>query len=523
QLYSWGANQYGQLGDGSSLGSITPVPAIGMTNVKFYSAGYFVAAIKSDNTGWVWAGVNNTGFSITPENKIDNLKFADAGMNHVVFVKNDGSVWGVGTNRDGELGNGITTGNTSVTQPVQMIGINNAVRAIAVGRYPRATVILDSSGSIYVTGNSRFNGSGSTVPALIPGLNHIVEIKGNGYAAYALDSAGKVFSFGVKHPALGTGLDGDPGFGGEYVPPNVIVFPTGSSPIIALSATNDGYSVLALDSSGKVYAWGWNVSGNLGDGTTIEKLRPVLVADNVIDIFSGENFSYILKEDNTLWATGQSGYDNFNYGSIWMNLPNFQRNIFTQIDPTIAPMNLCTPKVWGVVPIKLSSFTCVANGNTAYLNWQSAEEINADKCVVEYSKDGSNFQNIAIINAKGSNSNYKHVHHQVSGTAFYRLKMMDKDGSFKYSEIRVVKFDKKAGFTIAPNPANDVLYLFTKENAAIKSIQILSIDGQVVKILNEYNTGQKISISNLARGTYILKVVYQDNEMEYGRFIKMYQ
>ena len=98
---------------------------------------------------------------------------------------------------------------------------------------------------------------------------------------------------------------------------------------------------------------------------------------------------------------------------------------------------------------------------------------------------------------------------------------MDKDGSFKYSEIRVVKFDNKAGFTIAPNPANDVVYLFTKNNAVIKSIQIVSMDGQVVKAINNYNNGQGINISNLSKGVYILKAVYQNNEMEYGRFIKM--
>lgn len=53
---------------------------------------------------------------------------------------------------------------------------------------------------------------------------------------------------------------------------------------------------------------------------------------------AGESFSYIVKTDGTLWATGSS-----NGGSIWMNLTNTQRNVFTQINPQIAPMNLCKP------------------------------------------------------------------------------------------------------------------------------------------------------------------------------------
>ena len=98
---------------------------------------------------------------------------------------------------------------------------------------------------------------------------------------------------------------------------------------------------------------------------------------------------------------------------------------------------------------------------------------------------------------------------------------MDKDGSFKYSEIRVVKFDNKNGFTIAPNPANEMVYVFTKNNAAIKSIQLISMDGQVLKTVDQYNSGGEISIHNFPIGTYILKAIYKNDEAEYGRVIKM--
>ena len=244
-----------------------------------------------------------------------------------------------------------------------------------------------------------------------------------------------------------------------------------------------------------------------------------MVATDVIDIFAGYTFSYIMKADGTLWASGSTLFgDNRERGSIWMDLPNSRRTIFTQIDPRSPSFNLCPLTV---VPFKLESFTCIANGNNAIVNWQSAEEINAANYIVQYSNDGNSFKDIVTVFATGSNSQYNYIHQQIRGTAFYRLKMIDRNGSFTYSEIRVVNFDNKAGFTIAPNPANDMLYLFTKNNAIIKSIQIISIDGQVVKNLNQYNSGQQISISNLARGTYILKTVYQNNEMEYGRFIKM--
>jgi gliding motility-associated-like protein len=56
-----------------------------------------------------------------------------------------------------------------------------------------------------------------------------------------------------------------------------------------------------------------------------------LVATDVIDINAGENFSYIVKSDGSLWATG------FSVASIWLDLPNIQRDTFTQINPGLVP------------------------------------------------------------------------------------------------------------------------------------------------------------------------------------------
>lgn len=360
----------------------------------------------------------------------------------------------------------------------------------------------------------------STVAVPIAGLDHIVDIKGGPHVVYALNSNGEVYTFGreVRNdaqpvPAMGLGITD-----GNIMPPTKIAFPAEAASIIAISANVFGEYCLALDSNHNVYAWGSNNHGQLGDGTLVNKSTPTLVATDVIDIFAGFTFSYIMKADGTLWASGSTLFgDNRERGSIWMDLPNSRRTIFTQIDPGSPSFNLCPLTV---VPFKLESFTCIANGNNAIVNWQCTEEINAGKYIVQYSNNGSTFTNIATVFATGSNSKYNYIHKQVSGAAFYRLKMIDKDGSFTYSEIRVVKFDNKAGITIAPNPANDVVYVFTKNNAVVKSIQILSMDGKEIKTINAYNNGQQINISNLARGTYILKAVYQNNEMEYGRVIK---
>lgn len=354
QLYGWGHNEYGELGSGTTNNTLAPVKALGMTQVQFYSTGYVSAAIKDDKTAWVWGlgfpfGNSTSGFSTTPVQILANVKFADCGINHAVFVKNDGTVWGVGRNSGGQLGTGSTSLNP-ITSPVQMTGITNAVRAVAIGwasgNTEGATVILLSNGTVKITGGFNFfTTQNSTIPLTLSGLNSIVDIKGNNLAGYALNSVGEVFSFGKEqfsYPALGLGS-----YTGLVTPPTKITFPIGAAPIIALSANNDGLSALALDENGKVYGWGGNLQGQLGDGTNVKKNLPVLVATHVIDIFAGETFSYILKSDNTLWAAGRSR--SAPDESVWMNLLNIQRNSFSKVEPTLTPMNLCAPKVFGVV------------------------------------------------------------------------------------------------------------------------------------------------------------------------------
>ncbi len=406
-----------------------------------------------------------------------------------------------------------------------MIGIsNNAVRAIAVGylnvlQFKEASVILLNDGTVKITGGYKsFAHDSSTIPISIPGLSHIIDIKGNNSIVYCLDSAGQVFSFGREIYAgtlrLGAGLYD------SFKLPTKIIFPFSAAPIVALSSNNDGQHALALDENGNVYGWGYNGEGAVGAGSLYSVVTPALVATNVVDIFAGETFSYILKADGTMWATGQSGRSP-DFGSIWMNLSNIPRFTFTQIDPTIAPMNLCAPIVYGVFPLQLLRFTCIALGNTARLAWQSGSEQNFSRFVLEYSADGKSFEGIATIAAKGNNSSYSYEHRQVSGTAFYRLRMIDKDGSSKYSDIRSARFGEALRLTIAPNPTSDIINIYRKSNTTLQSVQVLSISGKVLETINGYSSGQSISLRSLTGGTYIIKIIDNNGNTEYAKVLKL--
>jgi gliding motility-associated-like protein len=326
QLYGWGANHHYELGDGSKVNTNSPVKALGMTNVRYYSTGYNMGAIKYDSTGWVWgAPVSNF-----PRKILDSVKFLDASSQTISFVKYDGTVWSVGRNATGTFGNDSINSGV-VNSPRKALNINTAVR-VALTRENLA--ILLSNGDVWVTGSNNQGclGTGANpntrekVPVKITRLKKIVDIKGTAVNFAALDSFGNVFTWGSS-AAIGVGSSKQ----------DTPILVNTISNIVAISACDDGTNILALDANHIAYGWGPNYAGNLGIGNSASQYYlPVQIATDVADIMSGETFTYIVKIDGSLWAAGRS-----NGGSIWMNLKDTIRKNFTKIDPTIAPLNLC--------------------------------------------------------------------------------------------------------------------------------------------------------------------------------------
>ena len=324
QLYGWGNNGRGQLGydPNITLFSNTPIPIPGMTDVKYYSTGYNMGAIKNDGTGWVWGN----GLFFLPTQVISNVKFVDASIGTISFVKNDGTVWSLGDNSEGNFGDG-TSGNTSLL-PKQMSGINSAVR-VANGFV--TTYVLLANGIVKSVGNNSngWLGIGDSIlvqissPTDVLGLTNIVDIKANTYSTAALDAYGNVYVWGDGN------CIGDGNISNEYSPKKIGALKN----IVAISGCADGAHFLALDSAKNCYAWGVNI-GQMGMGVpgNFDGSTPMLVASNVIDIMAGETFSYIVKEDGTLWCSGYS-----NIGSIWLNLSDGSRSDFTQLDPSLVP------------------------------------------------------------------------------------------------------------------------------------------------------------------------------------------
>lgn len=165
-----------------------------------------------------------------------------------------------------------------------------------------------------------------------------------------------------------------------------------------------------------------------------------------------------------------------------------------------------------MLPVKLASFNIKSTNNTVALNWITAQEINAEVFEVERSFDGINWVTVGEVAAKGNSwipSNYSYSEVIKSGSTFtYRLKMVDIDGKFEYSPIVKITLNSIAvsgSVKTYPNPATN--FFAVDGVTAGTQLQVVNMNGAVVKMINGYVANSKVSLSGMLAGNYVVKVV----------------
>jgi hypothetical protein len=190
-------------------------------------------------------------------------------------------------------------------------------------------------------------------------------------------------------------------------------------------------------------------------------------------------------------------------------------------DPTPALYKL----VWsgGPLAITLTDFTAVKNNCIAGLTWKTASEINASRFEIEVSNSTSAVYNkVGSVNATAANGKtYQFGYPMQAGIQYYfRLKMIDKDGSFKYSDVRPLSCDgKSTGITIAPNPVIDQFVISGMENGK-NTIVVFAANGQQVKTQIIPQAQGYVNIGNLASGMYSVKIISEKGNVTVGKLIK---
>ncbi|MDI1460815.1 cell wall anchor protein [Catellatospora sp. KI3] len=308
---SWGHNSHGELGDGTKVEHLTAGNVAGLAGVKTIAAGgQFGLALLADGSVRSWGsnshgqlGDGTTTERLTPVTVTGlaglKVKAIAAGFDFSLAVLADGSVRSWGNNDSGQLGDGTTTERLT---PVTVTGLTGRkVKSVAAGIDFSAAVLGD--GSVKSWGGNGLGqlGNGTTAgPQLTPGdvigLTgvRVKHVAAGGLFSLALLTDGRLKGWGTNASGqLGTGAES----GFEPTPVDA-VSPTGVTAIDC--ATSSGSALVTLGhcvavSGHVIKAWGENSEGQLGDGTTTDRLTPVIVRTGIAGPRSvaagGTNFS----------------------------------------------------------------------------------------------------------------------------------------------------------------------------------------------------------------------------------------
>jgi hypothetical protein len=160
-----------------------------------------------------------------------------------------------------------------------------------------------------------------------------------------------------------------------------------------------------------------------------------------------------------------------------------------------------------VLPLRLTDFNVAKQNSTALFTWTSTNEINVSHFEIEHSTDGRNFTTLGTVTAIGnsSSSNYQFTDAApIVGKNYYRLKMLDKDGSFKYTEIRVLNFENGVLYSVYPNPFGSSFTITSNSNNA--NYTLTDAVGKLVMTGKIISGSQNINTSSLAVGIYLIVV-----------------
>jgi alpha-tubulin suppressor-like RCC1 family protein len=337
-MYAWGNNTYGQLGNNTTTSSLIPI------------------LIPKQN-GYYWVNVS-------------------VFFNYTMAINSNGELYGWGNNTNGQLGTG---NNTSYFSPQNVSNINGINKKwISVKTCNNLTIGLTTDGQIYAWGKvSSFpnyfsqtadllnkteifttNGPWSKISLgniRILAINtngdlHIINMTdrdhvlinkidnlnwihiSSGYDHYmAINGNKELYAFGSNNMYGQIGI-------GNNIQQNTLTKVIVDGQSILWGKVECGYQhTIGLDINGNMYSWGRNMFGQLGNNTLININKPILIKNNIYDIFAGMNSTIAIDNNNLLYGCGKNDFGQLGTGS---DIPSNYNNLtetsikFNYIYPT---------------------------------------------------------------------------------------------------------------------------------------------------------------------------------------------
>jgi alpha-tubulin suppressor-like RCC1 family protein len=317
-LWTWGRNNSGQLGDGTTDNSLVPIQISSQTDwVSLAGGDRHALALKANGTLWAWGrnaygmlgdGTNTDRLAPVQVGIADDWALVSGGDYHSLALKKDGSLWAWGDNEYGQVGDGTVIERQS---PVR-VGTENNWVAISAGS--EFSIALKATGTIWAWGDNSDGqlGDGTTAGRLVPGQvgsqTDWVAATAGLYHAIGLKANGTLWAWGLnENGQLGDGTQVD-----RYTAVQV-----GTDANWAAVTCGGGHTI-ALKTNGTVWGWGDNYRGQLGIGSDDEeRLSPAQVGSDTTwaAISTGYRHSIGLRNNGSLWTWGNNEYGNLGIGS----------------------------------------------------------------------------------------------------------------------------------------------------------------------------------------------------------------
>ncbi|PWN67704.1 hypothetical protein C1638_003675 [Chryseobacterium oncorhynchi] len=278
------------------------------TGIASPSSGLHVFNIRIKDNAGVWGPVFRNVINVETQIPTGCWQSINAGLNHSMGIKTDGTLWVWGDNRYGQLGDGTTIERNT---PIQ-IGIATDWQSIN-GGYSH-TLAIKTDGTLWAWGDNRYGqlGDGTKInrftPIQIGTATDWKSIRTSGYQTLAIKNNGTLWGWGYNYwGSLGDGTNID-----KLVPTQIGIGTNWKS--VELNSQHS----LGLKTDGTLWAWGLNFNGRLGDGTQVNKLAPVQIGfdTNWQSISAGDDHSVGSKTDGTLWAWGGNSTGHLGDGTI---------------------------------------------------------------------------------------------------------------------------------------------------------------------------------------------------------------
>jgi hypothetical protein len=174
----------------------------------------------------------------------------------------------------------------------------------------------------------------------------------------------------------------------------------------------------------------------------------------------------------------------------------------------------------GPLPVRLTAFNAAKNSTGVLLTWTTASEANSKGFEI-LKKTENGFEPIAFVDSKAAGGfstsaltyEFTDQARSTKGVTFYRLRQVDADNRYAFSDIRAVRTDGISGAFIFPNPSNGNANVVLPSGAGRMDISLIDLSGRVIRSWNNVRDAN-LQMNNLRSGMYAVKILFAETGVQ---------